>query len=174
MARDDPTATVIDEETLLDSEPGNGLPPLFLDWEGVREIDPSTGATQLRRFGTERAFVEKLAADALKVDGSRSSNDECGAGPMEFTSFGSVTLNFQDGKFVGWFAEGRDDLGTINEVKIGGPRADVEKIDGFSLLEDSTLGAEFSIEGDVSGFFEVDAKGWNVASLFAGTNCFFR
>ncbi len=63
------------------------------------------GAQKLA-FGQERAVVEQAVVSRMGEPVSRLANQECGAGPMQFTSFaGGLTLNFQDGAFAGWALE---------------------------------------------------------------------
>lgn len=140
-----------------------------LDSEGLRMVIPS-GATRLIAFGSERQAVENAVGRALGKGGSRSSNDECGAGPMQFSTINGFTLNFQDGKFVGWNIDGTLGLTTIDGMGVGSNRAVLEQSRTIAM-QDSTLGAEFST-GGIGGF--LDEEGDTVSMLYAGTQCFFR
>lgn len=121
-------------------------------------------------FGSPRDLADRLAGAAVP---ETSANAECGAGPMEFSSHGGgLTLNYQDGKLVGWTLDEPSDVTLAGGLAVGTPRARAEEaIPGFAMVADSTLGEEFYSEAEgVGGFFE-DGK---VASLYAGTTCFFR
>ncbi len=153
-------------ETVTSAE----LPVPALDGEGLRMVIPS-GATRLIPFGSERRVVENAVGRALGKGGTRSSLDECGAGPMEFSKIDGLSLNFQDDRFVGWTLDASSPLTTIDGVGAGSTRAEIEQSRTVTLVEDSTLGAEFRA-GGIGGFF--DGEGGRVNLLYAGTQCFFR
>lgn len=160
--------------------PAAATTAVSLDGEGLRFVDKNNGKTSLLAFGVPRAQAEEaLARVAGKAD-DRSTNEECGAGPMEFTRFDAMTLNFQDGKFVGWFLgneNGAGEYSTMSGIGIGTTRAKAKESVSIVDVEDSTLGEEFSIgsgENVVGGMFAEPGEAAKIDALFAGANCFFR
>ncbi|NNC60325.1 MAG: aspartate-semialdehyde dehydrogenase [Erythrobacter sp.] len=123
-------------------------------------------------FAAGRSEVEYALERVLGEPSGRLSNDECGAGPMNFTNFdGGLTVNFQDGRLVGWyFDEPNAAISTATGLTVGTARDEVMATRGFSALEESTLGEEFAVGDQLGGFLDDDA----VSGLYAGTNCFFR
>jgi hypothetical protein len=108
----------------------------------------------------------------------RAANAECGAGPMEFTSWEPLTFNFQDGRFVGWTIEHPGDVPTVDGASPGLSRAALEQARDVRPLEGSTLGEEFAYvtpdRGTIGGIFDGEGEDAIVALLYAGTTCFFR
>jgi hypothetical protein len=160
--------------------PAAATTAVSLDGEGLRFVDKNNGKTSLLAFGIPRAQAEEaLSRVAGKAD-DRSTNEECGAGPMEFTRFDAMTLNFQEGKFVGWFLgneNGASEYSTMSGIGIGTTRAKAKESVSIVDVEDSTLGEEFSIgsgENVVGGMFAEPGDAAKIDALFAGTNCFFR
>lgn len=160
--------------------PAAATTAVSLDAEGLRFVDKASGKTSLLAFGVPRAEAEEALA---RVDGKaddRSTNEECGAGPMEFTRFDAMTLNFQDGKFVGWFLgneNGASQYSTMSGIAIGTTRAKAKQSVSIVDVPDSTLGEEFSIgTGDhvMGGIFAEPGEDAKIDALFAGANCFFR
>lgn len=129
-------------------------------------------------FGAPRGVVEKALSQVMGEADERTKNDECGAGPMEFTRYGGLTLDWQDGKLVGWLAEQDDRLVTSDGIRPGLRRANLELERSVRLIPDSTLDGEFEYEAAdgtrMYGFLTGDGKAQTVRSLYAGTNCFFR
>jgi hypothetical protein len=131
-------------------------------------------------FAAGRSEVEGAAARALGEATGRSSNAECGAGPVDFTDFpGGLALHFQDDRLVGWNWRLPQDgdarsKGTVQlsggEVQLGSTRALTQQSSGFARLSASTLGEEFTLGASIGGFFDSNA----VSMLYAGTQCFFR
>lgn len=160
--------------------PAAATTAVSLDGEGLRFVDKTSGKTSLLAFGVPRAQAEEALA---RVDGKaddRSTNEECGAGPMAFTRFDAMTLNFQDGKFVGWFLgneNGASHYSTMSGIGIGTTRAKAKQSVSIVDVEDSTLGEEFSMgTGDhvIGGIFAEPGEAAKIDALFAGANCFFR
>ena len=146
---------------------------ILVDGQGLRQVEAANGVMTLLAFGTPRATVDRIAGEALDRAPDTSLSQECGAGAMAFSQFGALTLNYMDGRFVGWYLDGRNgsSLATASGVGIGTARARVMDLVKPQLIEDSTLGDEFYSEPQgLGGFFE----NGKVASLYAGTNCFFR
>ena len=159
-----------------DAQPGekaSAAPVLALDGEGLRLVD-AKGATKLVAFGSDAATAEGL----LPKVGERMTNEECGAGPMQFARDGGLTLNFQDGKFVGWYLEEGSDLTTMDGIGLGSTRAGIEQTRTLEMLEGSTLGDEFALgtleDAEIFGFLDGKGTSAKVTALYAGTNCFFR
>lgn len=123
-------------------------------------------------FSAGRSEVEAALTGALGEPVGRSENGECGAGPMQFTSYpGGLTINFQNDFFVGWLVdETSTNIAADGGVAVGTPKDEVASAPGFTMIEDSTLGEEFSLGDAIGGFMGEDA----VSALYAGTNCFFR
>ena len=123
-------------------------------------------------FAAGRWEVEASLIEILSDPINRQSNDECGAGPMEFTQFPSgLTVNFQGGRLVGWLLdEDAENISVIGDVTVGTERAEVEAHPDLNAIADSTLGEEFILSGAVAGFIEDD----KVSKLYAGVQCFFR
>jgi len=123
-------------------------------------------------FAAGQVEVTTALSRSLGAAGDTSEMAECGAGPMESTSFpGGLTVNFQVGYLVGWFVDGgAENISVDGDVALGMPRNDAEAVSGYSVIQDSTLGEEFNISGELAGFIEGDA----VSTLYAGTQCFFR
>lgn len=123
-------------------------------------------------FAAGETEVQSALAASLGEDGEVIAIDECGAGPMTFANYsGNLSVNFQDGNLVGWsLSEAHESVAYDGGVAIGMARETVEAIPGFAVIEDSTLGDEFIVGGEIAGFFE-EGK---VSMLYAGTQCFFR
>ena len=160
--------------------PAAATTAISLDGEGLRFIDKTSGKASLLAFGVPRAQAEEALGRVAGTLDDRSTNEECGAGPMEFTRFDAMTLNFQDGKFAGWFLgnePGADQYSTPSGIAIGTTRVKAAESVTLVMAEDSTLGEEFSLgAGDnvVGGMFAAPGDAAKIDALFAGMNCFFR
>lgn len=145
------------------------------------EIDPSlvtvrtdglTAGAESFYFAAGQNEVEAALARALGKPDASGEMPECGAGPMEYSSFaGGLSVNFQDGNLVGWTLDGdTENIQVIGQVAIGSARDEIVASPGYSAIDGSTLGDEFVIGGALGGFFDAD----KVVMLYAGTQCFFR
>lgn len=160
--------------------PAAATTAVSLDGAGLRFVDKASGRASLVAFGVPRADAEEALARVMGKESDRSSDAECGAGPMEFTRYDAMTLNFQDGKFAGWFLgnePGADQYSTMSGIAVGTSRAKAAASATIVMAEDSTLGEEFSIgtgENAVGGMFAAPGDDAKIDALFAGANCFFR
>lgn len=174
----DPVAPAVPEAKA--DGPNAATTAVSLDGEGLRFVDKTSGKTSLLAFGIPRAQAETALANVAGKEDDRSTNEECGAGTMAFTRYDAMTLNFQDGKFTGWFLgnePGAATYSTMSGIAIGTTRAKAKESVSIVDLEDSTLGEEFSIgTGDnvIGGMFAAPGDSAKVDALFAGVNCFFR
>ena len=122
-------------------------------------------------FGSNRAATETTLASVLGEVRERGENAECGAGPMQMTTYDGMVLNFQDDKLVGYFA--REPY--VPELT----RAEMLADPMVTRMEDSTLGEEFTIgnadsETAISGLFTGTEDDADIEALWAGANCLFR
>ncbi|AWW75014.1 aspartate-semialdehyde dehydrogenase [Erythrobacter sp. KY5] len=122
-------------------------------------------------FAAGQSEVEAAIARAIGEPGEVMDMPECGAGPMESSTYpGGLTVNYQDGIFVGWLiSEPAEKIG-VEGLPVGTARAQIEAMPGFAMMEGSTLGEEFMLGDRLAGFIEDDA----VSMLYSGTQCFFR
>lgn len=189
MRRTIPLAAVIAPALALAACDAGGDPP-----EGAREAGPYASATAEKAvslegdgleigdeaflFNAGRSEIETTLGKTLGEPVRRATNTECEAGTVDFTDYeGGLTLHFTDGQLVGWNwhlpyegdAPLNDEVGVAGGVALGMGGEEVRALGGFERLEDSTLGEEFRL-GSIGGFIEAG----EVATLFAGTQCFIR
>jgi hypothetical protein len=148
-----------------------------LDAEGVT-FDSPAGKTQEFDFGATRAEVDAMAERMFGPPDEFAENGECGAGPMQFSRYGPLTLNFQDGKLVGWFAREGDEVVTTDGIRPGTLMRDLKVARSARMIEGSTLEGEFdylAADGHtIGGFAKGEGRDAKIESLYAGANCFFR
>ena len=129
-------------------------------------------------FGASRGEVDGALSAALGTEPEKMANDECGAGPMEFSKYrGNFTVSFQDETFVGWFLDGTDFdmIASGMDVAIGDPIEKFTQLHAAISDQESTLGSEWFSEADGIGAFAASGEdGETVESMYAGANCFFR
>ncbi|UYH56026.1 hypothetical protein N6L26_05580 [Qipengyuania sp. SS22] len=127
------------------------------------------------RFGAPRAEVDEAIAAAFGAAPATSSNEECGAGPMEFSQFGALQIAYMDGNFAGWFLREGEGMATSDGVRPGETTFAGLKRDREVRELDTTLPGEFQYTtadyGTITGFAE---DGETVTALQAGISCFFR
>ena len=150
---------------------------LRLSPDGLAAGMPGLHTNQSFRFGMPKAEIVAAVAAMRGWETQSEANGECGAGPMEFTRFGKLTLNFQNGRFVGWSLEGPRGSEPIEEeygLGIGTPRAEVAAIDSDEVrFETTARGVEFDA-GGIHGLLSSNAPDATVTALWAGTNCQYR
>ncbi len=148
-----------------------------LDAEGVT-FDSPAGKTLEFAYGAPRQEVDALAVRMFGPPDDRSVNGECGAGPIEFSRYGPLTLNFQDGKLVGWLAHAGPQVTTSDGIRPGGFMRDLKVARSVRLNAGSTLEGEFhylAADGRaIGGFVKGAGRDARIESLYAGVNCFFR
>lgn len=148
-----------------------------LDFEGVMFSTPA-GKSREFNFGVPRAEVEAAATRTFGEPDDRSANAECGAGAMEFTRYGPLTLNYQDGKLAGWFAKEGPQVVTTDGIKPGSFLRDLKVARSVRMIADTTLQGEFdylAADGHpIGGFAKGEGRDARIDSLYAGVNCFFR
>ena len=160
--------------------------PLVTRYDDLAAVVDANGASPYQgraiQFGAPREEVDTAFEQAFDSAPERSTNEECGAGPMEFSRFGPLQLGFMDGRFAGWYLQ-------ENPIGGGGAKDGVATSDGVrpgvTLLSDlkserpvreleTTIGGEFQYEtmdyGTITGF----ADGDGIAALQAGIGCVFR
>jgi hypothetical protein len=151
-----------------------GKPTLLLDKDGIL-----AGGTEESRvaFGSNSLDTIERVTPLLGADYDKDESKECGAGPMEFASFGKVVLMFQQGEFVGWElkeASGEPWIGTPGGITIGSPRSELQTATGAApKVEKTSLGVEFNA-GGFTGLLSSDKPDAKVTALWAGTNCIMR
>lgn len=148
-----------------------------LDAEGVT-FDSRAGKTREFEFGAPRAEVDAMAERMFGAPDEQTENSECGAGPMQFSRYGPLTMNFQDGKLVGWLAREGDQVVTSDGIRPGALMRDLKVARSARMIEGSTLEGEFdylAADGHIiGGFAKGEGRDAKIASLYAGANCFFR
>lgn len=156
-----------------ESAPAQSAGGLAIEGEGLRLFD-ATGAARAIPFGTPQATA--IAAVAASVGGAApqvTTNEECGAGPIQFAEFSNgLQLLFQNETFQGWFID-EAGLTTTDGMGVGSTRASVEDSRTIEMVADSTLDGEFS-SGDIGGFLTAATPKGTVSALYAGLTCFFR
>lgn len=146
--------------------------PVVAENEVELRGDGITAGPESFYFAAGQNEVESALARTLGTASDAGENGECGAGPIAYASYpGGLTVNFQNGSLVGWFwRDASEAISVSGDNRIGTPRADIEALNGFVMIEDSTLGEEFAMGDRIGGFFD----GGAVSSFYAGTQCFFR
>jgi hypothetical protein len=139
-------------------------PALTLDAGGIQPM-----ASPFRiDFGRAQVGVIDTVTRILGGGPSQiTTNTECGAGPITAASWREgLTLNFQDGVFVGWVSADPA-LPVAGGIVPGMSRLSMPPV-SFQV---TTLGTEFG-RSDIYGLLtEGDAA---ISMLWAGTTCFFR
>jgi hypothetical protein len=167
------------------ASPAPNAPPkasaaLSVDSDGLRILLGTGENARAIPFGTDEGTVI-AAIEKLRGKAKRDSNDECGAGAMQFAHFGGLSLLFQEGKFGGWSLSPDEagGIGTMNGIAIGSTRAALDA--AFPLTEidpESTLGIEFYTGGDsengMSGLLDGTGPHAKITHLWSGLNCVFR
>lgn len=127
------------------------------------------------RFGTARAAVDAALAKATGSAPESSSNQECGAGPMQFSQFGPLQVGYQDGKLAGWFLGQGAAVATSDGIVPGTTTLDALKATHPVQQLDTTIEGEFQYTaadyGTITGFAEPDGT---ITGLAAGVTCVFR
>ncbi|NKX45277.1 hypothetical protein [Roseicyclus persicicus] len=139
-------------------------PVLQLDAQGIQ---PSV--SQLRiDFGRAQVGVIDTVSRLLgEGPAAIETNTECGAGPVTAASWeDGLTLNFQEGAFVGW-VNTDPDLAVGGGFRAGMPRLAMPQV-SFQV---TSLGTEFA-RSDIYGLLTEDDA--SIRLLWAGTTCFFR
>lgn len=130
------------------------------------------------RFGSPRGEVDALLTRAFGSEPERTTNNECGAGPTDFSQAGPLQVAYQDNRFVGWFAGDGEGVVTADGIRTGVELAALRNERPVEVIVDSTLDGEFQYQsadyGMITGFFQGDEADGRVTALAAGVTCFFR
>ena len=145
----------------------------MVDGRGLIVVDQA-GRRTVAFGGPEAAAVaaaRQIYGEAEKVE----SLEECGAGPLQVSKFAGLTLAAQDGKFVGWWLDGRAKPPlpkTAAGIGIGSTRAKLDA--AYSLDEfESSLGNEFTADG-FAGLISGEGNSGKITHLWAGATCIMR
>ncbi len=126
-------------------------------------------------FSTPRAEVDALAEQAFGAAPATSRNEECGAGPMDFSQFGPLQIAYLDGSFAGWFLRAGEGVVTADGIAPGVTTLDALQDERQVQQLDTTLEGEFQYTtgdyGTITGFAAPDGS---IDALQAGISCFFR
>lgn len=149
---------------------------LRLSSDGLAAGMPGLHTNRSFRFGMSKAEIIAVVAQTRSWETKSETSGQCGAGPMEFIRFGTLTLNIQNGLFVGWSLDGPRDAQPIEEeygLGIGAGRDDLNPMDGEVRIETTSLGVEFD-SGGIHGLLSSNAPDAVVTHLWAGINCHAR
>jgi hypothetical protein len=144
---------------------------------GLLALPPGGGPGNRVDFGTPAGAAIEAVSAVLGSPTQRGANEECGAGPMEFSEFGTLTLNFQNGTFVGWSLAGpprSPPLRSATGVGIGTARDQIMgEGEGPLRVSETSLGTQFDARG-IIGLLSGPQPDATVTRIWAGTNCIFE
>ena len=121
-------------------------------------------------FGSMREAAETSLAAVLGEQTGTNTLEECPMGPASTSAYADMILTFQDDRFVGWMAEGQ----YLPTETLG----EFQAQDGVTAVEDSTLGAEYTMGTDdgpiITVLFDGDGDEARADKMWAGSICIFR
>jgi hypothetical protein len=124
-------------------------------------------------FGGGREQVLAAVGGVLGAPQEQGTNEECPAGPLGFTQYAGLQLVFQDGSFVGWFAQEGSPLRTGQGIGVGSTLGQLKAAYPAATVEETSLGTEFAAN-ELYGIVTNPSDEGKVQVMFAGTNCIFR
>ncbi len=147
-----------------------GLEDAVLDLQATGIIIPAQAGFERLEvpFGSNRAATEATLANIIGAHTEQAAAPDCGEDVTRL-SYDGLTIYFDDGAFVGYVAQAP----YVPEIS----RAEMLSDSAVALVEDGTLGEEFTIgAGDeiISGMFSGEDDGAAVEALWAGESCIFR
>lgn len=147
------------------STPREPEPPVMtLDASGLR---PTISQLRIDFGRAQTGVIDTVSRLLNEGPDTITTTAECGAGPVTAAAWDDgLTLNFQDGRFVGW-VNADADLAVAGGFRAGQPRLEMPQV-SFQV---TTLGTEFS-RSDIFGLLTEDDAA--IRLLWAGTTCFFR
>ena len=151
---------------------------LRLSGGGLAVGTPGLHSRDHWEFGLSRAEIVAAVTGAAGPATGTGENRECGAGPMQFTRFGPLTLNFQDDRWVGWDMAWQTLPAIVTEdgltIGVGRNDLDLGAVDRDEVtVNQTTLGTEFEVSG-IHGLLSGRGPDATVTHLWAGTDCAFR
>lgn len=162
--------------------PGTGLTApvaggaaLAVDGEGLRLINRESGSATALPFGAPADTVLG-PLERLRGAASRGTNEDCGAGPVQYASWGDgLSVVIQNGRFEGWGLDGRarGAISTASGIGPGSSRAELDAAYGDVKVSRTSLGQEFSA-GGFSGVIDGSTAGSRITDMWAGVNCVAR
>jgi hypothetical protein len=152
------------------------LPPLVqpdmrIDAQGIRLT--AEGKEEQLPFGMGEDEVMK--ALSFRGPAQRSTNEDCGEGPVQFAQWpDGFSLLFQNGRFGGWGLSGKGGaVHTVDALRIGSSLAQV-RVAGKEEVAETSLGREFSVNG-IHGVVEGEGEDARVTAMWSGElSCVFR
>ena len=158
--------------------PAAGVTAILLEGDGFMPANPGGGGTGLKlSFGDPRArVIDYMTGLHGGTAPQTDSNDECGAGPVQFARWGDdFTLAFQDGKFAGWWAGEKAPVGfsTVQDIHVGSTLAEVRAAWPDVEVMNDSIGPEFA-SADIFGLLTGTTASARVTALWAGVSCVFR
>ena len=162
------------------------LSPLVMQFDDLAAVVSANGVAAFQGepigFGTDRAEVDAALQDAFGSAPELSTNAECGAGAMDFSRFGPLSVGYMDGRLAGWhLAEspiggegGKDGVASADGVRPGVTMLSQLKDQRKLQIIDSTLPGEFQYETADYGLIGGFSDGDRITALQAGISCNLR
>lgn len=138
-------------------------------------VSSPSGASRALEFNTPASQVLRALSTVLGKPGERSTNHECGMGPLDFVSFGDeLMIVIQNDQFLGWTVQrgGANTMRTMSNIGLGSTRAELQGTYNADIAR-STLGIEF-MAGGLQGILASDVATAPITDLWAGANCVAR
>lgn len=139
-------------------------PPISLDAQGIQ---PTVSGLRIDFGRAQVGVIDTVSRLLGEGPDEIVTSAECGPGPITAAAWeNGLTLNFQDGAFVGW-VNTDPDLAVAGGFRAGQPRLEMPPV-SFQI---TSLGTEFA-RSDIAGLLtEGDAA---IRLLWAGRTCFAR
>lgn len=150
-------------------------PDLAVEEDGLRLIDPSSGAARPLPFGMKQDQLLAIL-EGFRGPSDGGTLDECDAGPVDYAAWADgLTLNFQEDRFVGWALDRRAEgaHATMSGIGPGSTRGELEAAYADVAVEETSLGIEFSA-GGLGGILDGEGADAHIAAMWAGVTCLFR
>ncbi len=144
-----------------------------LSGDGLTAGIPGLHANASFRFGMSRAEATSSVGDLVGGVSATGVSRACGARPLAFTRFDTLTLYFQNQRFVGWSLAGpraRRPIESEWGVGIGTPRSEIDSADSYPVVRQTARGTEFEGDG-MHGLLSGRGPDGRVTAIWAGVTC---
>jgi len=149
---------------------------VLIESEGLSISQPGLHPSRYIDFGLPRDVVVRAVSIMRGRATGSGRTARCAHGPMDFTAFGPLILNFRHGRFVGWILNpgSRPVIEADLGLTTGIPREWVGYgDDDVRIISRSRRRVQFEV-GGIGGFLAGNRPHARVTRLYAGATCFAR